>query len=261
MQDKDFDRLFSDKLGNLEVEPSRGVWKGISAELDSNKRRPLGIYLSIAASLLVMLTVGIYFLTRNEEVKPKQQIAIVKPKIDKPEAAEVKADKADQQQAKQPLVAITPELTIAKAKPVHARKAVVKEVVVKSTETNKPVITEPVLTSGQDEQLAQLPVQKAPGIKFTVPNKTTPLVEKIEEPMPVNTVAVQPVTDEQSSKTLAAVPTRKHKIRGIGDLLNAVVSKIDKRKDKLIEFSSKDEDEPNVTGLNLGFIKIKKQSR
>ncbi|MBL4675060.1 MAG: hypothetical protein JKY70_02470 [Mucilaginibacter sp.] len=261
MQDKDFDRLFSDKLCNLEVEPSREVWKNITAELDSNKRRPLGIYLSIAASLLVILTVGIYFLTRNEEVKPKQQIAVVKPKVKATEAGEVKADKVEQQQTEQPLAAATPDVTIAKEKPERTYKSVVKEEVTKHSEAAEPVITEPVETNEHGEQLAQLPVQKTPGIKFTVPDKTTPLVEKIDDPIQVSTVAVVPPTEQEPAKILAATPTRKHKIRGIGDLLNAVVSKIDKRKDKLIEFSSKDEDEPNVTGLNLGFIKIKKQSR
>jgi hypothetical protein len=34
---------------------------------------------------------------------------------------------------------------------------------------------------------------------------------------------------------------------------------VDKRKDKLIEFSSKDDDESLITGINLGIIKVKKE--
>jgi hypothetical protein len=47
----------------------------------------------------------------------------------------------------------------------------------------------------------------------------------------------------------------------LGGLINALIAKVDRRQDKLIEFSDSDDDdaESNVTGLNLGLIKIKKQ--
>ncbi|NNU34325.1 hypothetical protein HK413_09510 [Mucilaginibacter sp. S1162] len=44
-------------------------------------------------------------------------------------------------------------------------------------------------------------------------------------------------------------------------MVNALMAKIDKREDKLIEFSDSDDDEngSDLTGVNLGLIKIKKQ--
>ena len=49
--------------------------------------------------------------------------------------------------------------------------------------------------------------------------------------------------------------------RSFGGLINAVVGKIDKRKDKVIEFNDDDDDDDGatVTGVNLGIIKIKKE--
>jgi len=53
----------------------------------------------------------------------------------------------------------------------------------------------------------------------------------------------------------------KHKrIRSIGDVVNLVMAKVDKREDKLIQFTDSDDgDESNVTGINLGIINLKKE--
>jgi hypothetical protein len=42
--------------------------------------------------------------------------------------------------------------------------------------------------------------------------------------------------------------------------LNVVIAAVDKRKDKVIEFSNTDGDESSITGINLGIIKIKKEN-
>ena len=52
----------------------------------------------------------------------------------------------------------------------------------------------------------------------------------------------------------------KYKMHSLGDLINAVVAKVDKRKDKFIEFTDKDE-ESLITGVNLGIFKIKKEEQ
>ncbi|RYE28502.1 MAG: hypothetical protein EOP42_16695 [Sphingobacteriaceae bacterium] len=53
----------------------------------------------------------------------------------------------------------------------------------------------------------------------------------------------------------------KHKhIRSFGDVVNLVMAKVDKREDKLIQFTDTDDgDESTVTGINLGIINIKKE--
>lgn len=257
MQDKELDQLFSDKLSHLSVEPSHGAWRSIANGLDMPKRQTnLRLYLSIAAAVLVMLTIGIYIIV-NKPLKT-QQVAGIQPIIKKP----AQEAPAAEPKAKQPALAqvIVPgKVMIAKAKPVAAHRHIVYNQL--TLPEPKPVIAEqqPDSNGIETTRLAQVALPKTPAIKFTVPDKSTPLLDKtsLTAPTAENLAASKPA----ENKTFAAAPVRKHKIRGIGDLLNAVVSKIDKRKDKLIEFSSKDEDEPNVTGLNLGFIKIKKQDR
>ncbi|PMP66466.1 MAG: hypothetical protein C0191_00340 [Mucilaginibacter sp.] len=257
MQDKELDQLFSDKLSQLSVEPSRGAWRSIANGLDVPMRQTnLRVYLSIAAAVLVMLTIGVYLIA-DKPVK-MQQVAGTQPIKRKP----AQEAPAAQPEAKQPVLAgvTMPENgVIAKARPVAARKHMMHNQL--TLPQSKPMIAEqqPDTAGIETTRLAQVTLPKTPAIKFTVPDKSTPLLDKtsLTAPTAENLAAGK----SAENKTVAAASVRKHKIRGIGDLLNAVVSKIDKRKDKLIEFSSKDEDEPSVTGLNLGFIKIKKQDR
>ncbi len=66
------------------------------------------------------------------------------------------------------------------------------------------------------------------------------------------------VTDKE--KTADNTPVKKHRVRTFGDMLNVVIAAVDKRKDKVIEFSNTDGDESSITGINLGIIKIKKEN-
>ena len=75
MQDKEFDQLFNSKLGNLEVAPSPIVWDNIAAEMDDKKTKPTIMpWLSIAATVLVVLGAGLFFLQKGNSntYQPKQ---------------------------------------------------------------------------------------------------------------------------------------------------------------------------------------------
>jgi hypothetical protein len=50
--------------------------------------------------------------------------------------------------------------------------------------------------------------------------------------------------------------SRNRKIKGVGGLVNFVIAQVDKREDKLIEFTESDEG-TEVSGINLGLLKIK----
>src|SRR5690606_19880673 len=50
------------------------------------------------------------------------------------------------------------------------------------------------------------------------------------------------------------------KIKTVGDLVNFVVSKVDKRKNKIIEFSKEDDGEV-ISGFNLGVVQYQTQNK
>ncbi len=68
MQDKEFDNVFSSKLDNFEVEPSKAVWQGINDGLGNNNRKKVLPFLGIAASIIVLIAAGIVFFTQRTTV-------------------------------------------------------------------------------------------------------------------------------------------------------------------------------------------------
>jgi hypothetical protein len=252
MQDKEIDQLFRSEFDDFEVEPSAAVWGNVTLQLD-RKKRSLKTYLSVAASLLILLSAGLYFVSQiKDDTNKPVQVAVVK--NDKPVKEVIAPETASPKIAQLPVVR-----AIALNTTVTSRKQKVRRVKQQHTLPVAPilVIAEP------DQQLAQANHRSADAIKFVVPDKDTPILEKIAVPedMPFKTNILAAQT-ETVPKTMAVAPAKKRHIRSLGDLINVVVSKVDKRKDKLIEFSStKDEDESIISGLNLGFIKIKREDK
>ena len=119
------------------------------------------------------------------------------------------------------------------------------------------------------EQQPLLAMSETPEeIKQAVAPKETLLNTTVSANGSITAVAPQQmVTQDQSkSQVIAQVPAteqtskpvKKHGIRNFGDMVNLVIAKVDKRKDKVIEFSDTD-DGDSITGINLGVIKIKKE--
>lgn len=57
------------------------------------------------------------------------------------------------------------------------------------------------------------------------------------------------------------IATEKKGIRNVGDLVNFVVEKIDKRDKKLIRFNTDDDDNSSIVGINLGFVRLNPKNK
>ncbi|TSD63356.1 hypothetical protein FFF34_017315 [Inquilinus sp. KBS0705] len=256
MQDKELDRLFRNKLEDVEVEPSAQVWPDITRRMDSGKRKPVIAWLSIAASVIVLLSAGLYFMQRDD-------VAATKPNKLVAQKNEHPTKSNNMPQAAKVAPSIAP-VTASNIEPVK----LIAKIKVKAKGGHRPKESQiPPATAQQtqpEEQLARLSPRREV-LKAVVPDIETPLSIKtdIKDDMAFVTTAttpnVLPAQLPQSSKAMAAAPVRKHRIRSFGDMLNVVIGKLDKRKDKLIEFTNTDGDESTITGINLGIIKIKKQ--
>jgi hypothetical protein len=256
MQDKEFDKLFSTKLDAFEAEPSRAVWQGINEGLGGNKRKKLAPFLSIAASVLILITAGILFLTqKGRVVKPhavndKVAVAVNHPAKITPATAAIK-----------PQAIATPKTTLAATNTVTNTPRMVK---------NRAIIT-PHRQVMPVQQQTPVKVQQQPALaSATIPKK------EVIQSVAVDTttmLAAVPVVHPQAEKPVVIAstvppeekladtpPVKKHRLRSLGDVLNVMIAAVDKRKDKVIEFSDTDEDESSITGINLGIIKIKKQN-
>lgn len=245
MQDKDMDELFGSKLNDFEVQPSALVWDNITNELGAGKRRKrLVPLLSIAASVIVLLAAGILFIPQKQNpVKNTHAIA-------KSTAPVLKVDTAKK------ITNGAAYSIIAKnngSNPVKITKAInIKKHI--AVDTAKPVNTveQPVLAN-----VSQQPQEV---IKPVVPDEDITL-----KPMEMPVLGAKqtlanaqlPNADKQNVKPVK----KKHRLNTFGDMVNAVVAKIDKRQNKFIEFSNTDGDEATITSVNLGLVKIKKEDK
>ncbi|HEY4197037.1 MAG TPA: hypothetical protein VGM63_15950 [Mucilaginibacter sp.] len=268
MQDKEFDDLFRSKLDNLEMEPSAQVWPNIDAGLDGKKKRgSLFTLLGIAASIIMLIGAGILFIPKkaaNNSAQPKNDKLAhnqVKPTVAKPE----NNTPVNVQPVKTEQVAVVRAPAKSFERVRHPKEIEAPAAPNKTDDQliakTKPVKPEPVKT---DEQpiLASVPDQKNE-IKNAGAQPTEALA--IKQSDDVQTPAVQTQQPVLASAQPSAVkedkPTVKRRgIHNFGDLVNLVVAKVDKRKDKLVVFTNTDDDESTITAFHLGAIKIKRDN-
>lgn len=249
MQDKEFDKLFSAKLNDFEVEPSKAVWQGINDGLGNNNRKKVLPFLGIAASIIVLIAAGIVFFTQN--------VTVVKPRVKNRVSVNHPAKTAPT------VAAVKPHNTMVQHAAIAANTITKPKHFVKGNIENKPakhdVITQqPIIVQPQQQVLASVTITKNDMVKPAAIDTAsmiaaTPIVKTDK---PATLVAV--VSDKD--KPVDTPPVKKHRIHTFGDMLNVVIAAVDKRKDKVIEFSNTDGDESTITGVNLGIIKVKKEN-
>jgi len=262
MQDKEFDELFHSKLDNLEVNPSEQVWTNISGELNSRKRKiSLVPLLSIAASVIVLVTAGVIFIPKKIKTdngpKVKTQVASVT-KPAKKNSDPVSTILPVKAQTSQP---VTNQQIAASIIPVsrHTNTAAHGNV---DNKHSAPVAEQlqPAAVNTDHNQLAAVSEKQEGATSAIVPDNATPIAVKLPDAVS-SAITDNPKLAEQSpaADKPETAPAKRKRIRSLGDLINVVVAKVDKRKDKIIEFTDNDDDdESNITGVNLGVIKVKK---
>lgn len=252
MQDKEIDRLFRSGLEDFEAEPQPEVWADIAGQLKAGKRKTKRIiYLNIAASVLLAIVAGGYFINQVKvNSKKPVQSAMVKNNMHQK-------------------VIIAADVTIARVNVNKVKRrtllAVTKlhKLPQRSFKIESNQVVPVALITRPAEQLAMITERSTEVLKPVVPDTETPLhttsfiTERIAMVSGTNDVIAQ----IPQAKATVVAPAKKHRINSFGDLINVVVSKVDKRKDKIIEFTNTGDDESIISGLNLGLIKIIKHDQ
>lgn len=260
MQDNEFDNMFRTKLNGLEVEPSARVWRNVSAELNGTQKRRLSPVWSIAATTVLLLSAAAWFLTGKSVNVQQNRVAIQKKQsviIDGP----AKDKNAITPAVFRKEVSVSGDNGIAINKLARVKQGILKQVNATAeaekqdkAQPLKSEIMAPIVNLATQPVLAAMPAQlehKAvvPDMSLSSPqlmateNSNQPTVTKVTEPV------------------MASQPERKKKrgIHTLGGLINAVIAKVDKREDKIIEFTETDDDQAEITGVNLGLFKVKKE--
>ncbi len=253
MRDKEFDQLFNAKLNDFEVEPSAEVWQNITGELNGKKaKRSVIPYLSIAASIVVLASVSVWFFNRTPEKVEQHPVKLVKhTKPVKQQPNVVIAEAAPKVNATSGDVAISKPSVPARIRRQNNQAQTTENIKQETNITLDPVVKKP------EQFLTIVPAEKVPVLEPAVSVNAVALNVATLTDHPVENIEKQ--TDAINTPTQEKAPVKK-RAGGLGSFINTIIAAVDKREDKLIEFTDAANDEGSrLTGVNLGILKIKKQ--
>ncbi len=244
MPDKEFDQLFRDKFSDAEIEPSANLWANIEQQIEPKRKRTFPIYWMAAASVIVAITAMLVF-QKTEKIQLRGADAIANVT-----QSNVELNVADENNTSANLPTksfVTNENKGASKKISLIDLSDNKGIEEKSKnieEAMQPMVAD---TRLQIKQQEVRPLVIAP-IKETV----------VESPIVYTQVIVQQDLDEN---LISEDNVEKKGIRNVGDLVNFVVDKVDKREKKLLRFNTDDDDNSSLVGINIGFLKFNKKSK
>ncbi len=254
MQDKEVDDLFQSKLSDFESQPSPNIWKHIENELDNMQKRRIWIpILSIAASVFGLFSLVVILIQFNKEDHKTNGITYL---TYNHHQNNFKITPSTKQLLKQTTVE-APNLKGFKvsnnSKGVYIRTSEVKsKQIVSEGDSNSDSIR-----VSQDEQTMNYPI-KVNQVSNILSDSNTKFINVPSVLVNIKHELNTPEASQQDNQfIIKPKKTTQNKIRNLGELINALVAKVDKRKDKFIEFTESDEGS-NITELNLGIFKIKK---
>lgn len=238
MPDKDFDNLFRDKFMDAEIEPSANLWAKIEVQLEPKRKRIFPVYWMAAASMAIAFTAMLVF-QKTEKIQLHTDDTLAS------------AEKSVGQN-------LTPSVEETTASPVKEKIAYQDTNISSEVKKLSNLLESPV--SKNNEETLQ-------------PNTTIArLLIKQAEPKPID---VLPIAPAESPIVMAQVEpqhkvedhvidemdntTERKGIRNVGDLVNYVVDKVDKRDRKLVRFNTDDDDNSSIVGINIGFLKLNKK--
>lgn len=247
IQDKDFDKLFKNAFEDAEIIPSRDLWSNIESEIAPKKKRIIPIYWLSAAAVLLIATVG-FLVFQQQEIEPNQLANNVEPEVVKPiietrpmqdsaKAVTIRTKKLES-------VLPTP------VKPVDGLAKKIEKEAIQPTEKQK-VVTAPEMQK-QGAMIAQVDKPRE-----DIKTKIEDAVSKVNQEAVFASAATVVKTDEVTGDDNQE---ENKGIRNVGDVVNLIVNKVDKRKDKFIQFRT-DDDDSSLSSINIGPFKFGKKRK
>lgn len=289
MQDKKFDELFKDRFEEAEIEPSMDLWNNIEGELDTKRKRIFPVFWMVAASAVVgILAVALIF-NGPKDNKNSALIAVnAKPGTldNKPVKLNNKPGQLTSSSGIPAAATIAAVVTAENSSPatahtegnyvaaVNANNSTSRK---ESSEKRTPEIYEAGGTTKKDltamqpaERIVRLNNQQALA-KMGFTDLPKAKVHEAQADIPTQKDAIVLATtntplataDEVGNENDEAVRKNdeadKKGIRNVGDLINFVVDKVDKREDKFLKFKTDDDDNSSLIGINIGMLKFSKR--
>lgn len=260
ISDKELDKLFQQRFEDLQIEPSNELWDKISNKLDNKKpaKKTFSIFWMAAASILVVLSAGLWFTKSDEKIISQGSQEIVQEERKMIEQNPVSGD------FKTPIKDETEQLSTGIS---QAQNIVTEELSkTESTIQTEAVKVIPEIKTPEEQSevviasnVIKRPIVIQPKQPVKVPTRFSGDQSNLDLSQPDlsrdDLIASNNNQDRNSGDEFNS-NVKNRKVRGVGGLVNFVISQVDKREDKLIEFSESDEG-TELSGINLGVLKIK----
>lgn len=248
MLDKDFDAFFKSSFEDFEVAPATDSWSKISEKINTKPRKQkFPLFWTAAASILIVLGVGIGLLN-----KPSEVIKL------RPDGETEMMENLAQEQ--KPIISTVDEQPVKKN---------IEKQISKIRATEKLAVTDNIASDINTNEIEVADERVTSELK-TVKNikqvRSKLITERLLEEQDIaplkKEVAVTLLENEGTFIASVASnknnPGRKLTISSVGDLVNFVVAKVDKRDEKIIKMTKTEESDNEITGINLGLFKFRK---
>ena len=258
--DKKFDEFFKSSFEDFEVEPSTNTWGKIAQELKQKPKNKFPIFWTAAASVIIVLGIGLGLYTKPVEIiKLKPQFDEVTAKVEDNNEQELKIK--DEQGVKNKEQSVEEPVLLAatfKKQPIEQENKVAeKNISNDATITTRAYVLD---LNNLEEDLARVkPVKRINSVAQQMIDEEAKQT-KLNGSMNATLALAQNTSDENLNDDGASIG-RKVKIKSVGDLVNFVVAKVDKREEKIIKVSKTDEGDNEITGINLGLFKFRKAEK
>jgi len=235
ISDKEFDTLFHEKFKLWEVEPEEIVWDNIAGQLEK-KKRPFPVLWMAAASLAGVIMVGLWYSSTIEPMKltgaVEKNTPVEKTRVIAAKVKEINNDQPVKQviQEKGPVSKTIEDRDLKQAnQSIRGRNV--------NASSIATVKVERKVEGNKVEENSRIASVEQPASSSQLVASTNSDPELLTE-------------DGESIKNLRVSKSV------VSSVVNFVIGKVDKRKDKLIEFEDNDEG-TKVKSMNLILVKFK----
>ncbi|UKT64368.1 hypothetical protein [Pedobacter mucosus] len=249
IQDKDFDQLFENAFADAEVAPSRDLWNNIESEIAPKKRKKLPVYWLAAAVVLVMATVGILVFQQQDNDDQTKKIADNSIEKISPAIKDLSIKDSIE-------TSITPVEEIKIKSPIYSKP--IKALASNNVKTKVSPIKKQKVINVPETQKPEIIIAKVEVPKQDIVKKK--IEEAILQTNAETLIASNAATIKADEVIGENIQTENKGIRNVGDVVNLIVNKVDKRKDKFIQFRT-DDDDSSLSSINIGPFKFGKNRK
>lgn len=243
----EFDDLMKNAFDGFEMEPNESVWANIEKDLDKKKKSTVVLWvtrMSIAASLLLLLGVGLYQINYNVDATETQNLA----------STTLKADSIEEEISKEKKV----EKISEPMQPVEKSQRLAEVVEIKTRSNRSSKVEKKSLNVASKNKKIERTQEEKDAIE---------LLKKFEEKAQSNNTS--PVAEPEQKRPVIVKPVPSPSVASNGtknqidviDMLNIVASKVSGDESKLVainETKSVSGNSRKKVQVDLGIIKFRR---